>query len=207
MMKRILAIACGWTVLTTAGCDGEPDLVAGNLGPQTQNVRVHLPTTSNGTPLRVDTIGAEPVFRDQIDQRPPIFGSFRLTCPRGGCVRFNLYSTVGSRRGWSAGHNCVDERPDSPVLPVKVEGPLGEVRELRACCPHNKPCNLDRVFNPNNNGGADWIVGVLPNGRLATTVRELRTICPRDVEGAIDYSSHIFGDFTYPSVAASGGTR
>lgn len=202
-MKKLLWIAAAWTTLTAAQCDGEPDFVVDGLDNQ-HNVRILLPIPSNGEVLRVDTIGAEPVFRDQMDKRPPIFDSFRLTCPRGGCVRFNLYVDVGRTfRGWAAGRNCIEERPFSTIWPVKAQGLLGEARAVRTCCPHNAPCNLDRVFNPNNAGGADWIIGVLPNGRLATTLQELRTICPKDIEGAIEYEPHIFGNFNYPAVALS----
>jgi hypothetical protein len=53
------------------------------------------------------------------------------------------------------------------------------------------------IREPKNEGGAWWVVGVLPNGQLATTVKELESICPDDVRGAFDYDPAIFADLTY----------
>lgn len=72
---------------------------------------------------------------------------------------------------------------------------------LRACCPQDAPCHLNQKDPLIRTGeGADFLVAVLPNGRLATNVRELSTVCSADfLEGAVDYPDTVFAPFSYPT--------
>lgn len=72
---------------------------------------------------------------------------------------------------------------------------------LRACCPHNAPCHLNQKHPLIRIGeGADFLVTMLPNGRLAMNVRELSTVCSADfLAGAVDYLDTVSEPFPYPT--------
>lgn len=121
----------------------------------------------------------------------PIDGPFKMEVR--GCQRFNVHYTDHS---WAAGMNCQDPpNPTAPVRPMRVKGPDGERVPLRACCPHNQPCNK----RGNNDGGADFLIAVGQNGILVTTVEEYGKLCGMDeVQGAIDLPDRAFSRYTYP---------
>jgi hypothetical protein len=184
-------------VCALGACEGHPDVDL-PAPDKPHNVQVLLPQVPGKPDLWVDIIGANKETRDGADAQPPIAQAFRFTCGRGNCIRFNLFLRG---IGWAAGENCREKPEDSYIWPVMVKGDVGSARKLLACCPHNAPCNTKNpnIPYPVDEGGAWWIVGVLPNGKLATTVKELESICPDDVRGAFDYDPDVFANFGYPT--------
>ena len=180
-----------------AACDGAVESFDPSSLSTDHNLEILVPRTEALDPF-VDSIA-----HHQFTARPaPSFrGPFRITCGVGECVRLNVFLRGIREDGgstWAAGLNCEERPPFSPLWPFKVKGPLGEIKGIRVCCPHNKPC----AGIPTNDGGADWILGIMPNGRLATDLATVRTICPHLLEGAIEYDASLHRRaFTWPTNA------
>jgi hypothetical protein len=171
-------------LLSPIACDGTSDQEA--LDP-TFNVTVAPP---RGLPAIIEVSGP------LTDPAPPFAGVFRIKC--GECTRFNFQFADSA---WAAGYNCADYPGSSVyvVRPVRVKGPNGRVVELRACCPHNKECNPG---GPTGDGGADFLIGVRPNGSLAVTTEELAALCGSFfIRGAIDYSNEMFSRYQYADIS------
>lgn len=190
MRRRMLAV---WIVALLSSCDG-PDT---SFDPQQipKEIVILVPRTASLDPY-VDSVGH---FQHSVQPAPPFQGPFRIPCGLGECVNVNVFLRGITRLGkgaWAAGISCKEKDPDSPIWPFKAKGPLGEVRNIEVCCPHNAPCTLNPPETP---GGADWVIGLLPNGRLATDSATLATMCPELLDSAIVYPSGIHErDFTWP---------
>ena len=174
-------------------CDGAVESFDPSVLPGVNEIEFLVPRTTELNPI-VDSVGHH---QTTVHPRPPFQGSFRVQCALGGCIRANAFlRNITPSGAWAAGLSCEEKVPDSPIWPFKVKGPLGEVRDVRVCCPHDQPCT---PVKPQTPGGADWIVGILPNGQLATDLASLKTICPGMLEGAVEYHPSIHKRaFTWP---------
>jgi hypothetical protein len=192
MPKRI-ATTCIALTVALCSCEGAVDYFDPATVPEVNDIEILVPRTSDLNPI-VDSIGHH---QTTAHPSPPFQGPFRIRCGRGECVRLNVFlRNITPEGAWVAGKSCEEETPFSPIWPLKAKGPLGETRDIRVCCPHNEPCTPVKPTIP---GGADLIIGILPNGQLATDLESLETICPEMLAGAKQYPSSIHKRaFTWP---------
>jgi hypothetical protein len=191
MQKSLICVAF---FTTLCSCDGAIESFDPSSLSEVNDILILVPRTAELNPI-VDSVGHH---QTTASPSPPFQGPFRIQCGLGECVKLNVFllGITPAKGAWAAGKSCEEESPFSPIWPFKAKGPLGEVRDIRVCCPHDKPCTPVKPPVP---GGADWIIGILPNGRLATDLATLETICPWMLEGAKEYPPAIHKRaFTWP---------